>query len=287
MKLIVGKYSGFCNGVNYTVRKAEELLKSNSIIYSLGEIVHNEVIVNDLKKRGLIVKENINEVPDNSKLIIRAHGEKMETYQKGREKNIEIYDLTCGKVNLIHKKILSKPDYFIIIIGKKIHPETIAHATYSNNSSVIEEMDDIKRAYEQFKLSILNNVYVVAQTTFNQNKFDLLCDEIKKVFLDVEIIIDNTICNATSLRQKETSELAKITNKMIIVGGKNSSNTKELQVIASKYCKNVYLIQTKDDLVNIIFNEDDIVGIMGGASTPDFLIQDVINYLQAVKKNIQ
>ena len=280
MKIILGKYSGFCNGVKYTVTEANERLDENKTIYSLGDIVHNEVVINELKNKGLIVKNEIDEIPNNSKLIIRAHGEKLETFEKAKNKNIEIIDLTCGKVKLIHNKILNKKnDYYVIIIGKKNHPETIAHKTYSNNSYIIEDITDINKAFNEFKKSSLNKVYIVAQTTFNEDLFNKLVDEIKNVF-KVEIVVDKTICNATINRQEETKEIASKVDKMIIIGGKNSSNTKELEIVANNYCNNVYLIQTVNDLYSIKFNKKDIVGITAGASTPEKVIMEVIGYLQ-------
>lgn len=287
MKIIVGKYSGFCNGVKNTVNKAfEELKNSNSKIYSIGEIVHNEVVVNELKEKGLIVCNSIDEIPDNSKMIIRAHGEKIDIYEEAKRKNIQLIDLTCGKVKLIHNRILNKNNCFVIIIGKKNHPETIAHKSYSKFSYVVESFSDIACTYEKYLTSGIKDVYVIAQTTFNGDLFDQLVEEIKSVFPN-DILIDKTICNTTSIRQNETKEIASKSCKMIIIGGINSSNTKELEVIARNYCKHVYLIQTKDDLDSNLFDENDVVGIMAGASTPESIINDVIDYLQKIKKNIQ
>ncbi len=281
MKIIVGKYSGFCNGVKNTVSKAMEELENNQA-YSLGEIVHNEEVVNNLKKLGLIVKNNIDDIPNNSKVIIRAHGEGIEIYQKAKEKNIKLIDLTCGRVKLIHNKILNKKNSFVIIIGKKSHPETRAHKSYSKDSFVVENFSDINDAYNSFLSTKKDLVYVVAQTTFNSALFDEIVNEIKKVFINTTIEIDKTICNATSIRQEEVQEISKNVTKMIVIGGKNSSNTKELELIAHKYCNSVYLVQSYNDLDYDMFNEDDIVGITAGASTPEESIIDVVNYLQSI-----
>ena len=281
MKLIIGKYSGFCNGVKNTVNKALEELQSNQV-YSLGEIVHNEEVVNSLKKRGLIVKNSIDDIPNNSKVIIRAHGERIEIFEKAKEKNIELIDLTCGRVKMIHNKILSKKNSFVIIVGKKNHPETIAHKSYCKDNYIIEDFSDIRDAYNKFLSSKKDLVYVVVQTTFNSQLFDEIVKEIKKVFINTNIEIDKTICNATSIRQNEVCEIAKVATKMIVIGGKNSSNTKELEIVARNNCKCVYLIQTKDDLNKDMFDENDIVGITAGASTPYNTINDVIKYLENI-----
>ena len=280
MEIIVGKYSGFCNGVKNTVNITIEELDNNSV-YSLGDIVHNEVVINDLKRKGLIVKDNIDDIPNNSKVIIRAHGESIDVYKKAKEKNDKLIDLTCGRVKLIHNKILSKKNSFVIIIGKKNHPETIAHKSYSENSYIVNDIEDVMGAHEAYLKSGKELVYVVAQTTFNSELFDKITDEIKRVF-NCNIEIDKTICNATSIRQNETKEIASKVDKMIVIGGKNSSNTKELEIVAKKYCNDVYLIQTVNDLDKDMFNKDDMVGVVAGASTPDNLIQEVVNYLENI-----
>ena len=282
MEIIVGKYAGFCNGAKNAVNKTIDLLDKNRV-YSIGEIVHNEVVVNDLENRGLIVKNSIDDIPNNSKTIIRAHGESIDIYKKAKEKNIELVDLTCGRVKLVHNKILSKKNSFIIIVGKKNHPETIAHKSYSNTSYVIETISDIMDAYNSYLISNKSSVYVVAQTTFSSKLFDEIVNKIKEVF-NVDIEVDKTICNATSIRQEEAKELAKNVDKMIIIGGKNSSNTKELEVVAKEYCKETYLIQTQNDLNKEMFDQDDIVGITAGASTPENTIEEVIEYLENIYK---
>lgn len=282
MEIIVGKYAGFCNGVKNTVNKANEALKDNNKIYSLGDIVHNEVVINNLKKQGLVVCDSLQDIPNNSKVIIRAHGEGIGVYQEAKKRNIDLIDLTCGRVKLVHNKILNKNNYFVIIVGKKNHPETIAHKSYSNNSFVVENFSDISNAYENYLKSNKENIFIVAQTTFNSELFDELVNKIKQVFKNSSIEVDKTICNATSIRQNEAKEIASNVDKMIIIGGKNSSNTKELEVVASKYCQHVYLIGTKEELTENMFNKDDIIGITAGASTPEESINDVVVYLESL-----
>ncbi len=281
MEIIVGKYSGFCNGAKNAVNKTIEELNGDSF-FSTGDIVHNEEVIKELKERGLIVKDDISLIPDNSKVIIRAHGEGIEFYKEAKKKNLHLVDLTCGRVKLVHNKILSKKNSFVIIIGKKNHPETIAHKSYSENSFVIESIDDINEAYKGYLNSGKKDVYIVAQTTFNNDLFEKIVEEIKKVFVNVEIMVDKTICNATSIRQQEAREIASNVDKMIVIGGKNSSNTKELAIEASKCCKVVYLISTKDELSIDMFDKSDVVGITAGASTPEKSIKDVVEYLESL-----
>lgn len=278
MNVIIGKTSGFCNGVSYTVKTAEEAIK-NEKIYCLGEIVHNERVINDLEKNGMITIKNIDEAPNNSKVIIRAHGELKETYDKALQKNIDILDLTCGKIKAIRVKISKRvDDHFIVIIGKKQHPESLGVLSFSgNNSLIIEDFEDIDKNIEIINGSSMNKIYIVSQTTFNADKYDKLVDYLKSL-TENDIIIDKTICDATSKRQNETKELSKKVDTMIIVGGRKSSNTKELELIAKEYCSNVLLVQNKDDIkIENIIGEN--IGIMAGASTPNVVVDEIVDKL--------
>ena len=277
MKIIQGKLCGFCAGVDYTIKEAKKSLKENKTVYCLGEIVHNEKVIESLENEGMITVQNIEEVPNGSKLIFRAHGEAKEVYETAKRKNIDVIDLTCGKVRAIHINVeREKENSFIIIIGKKSHPEIIGTKGFAgDNSSVIENEEDIKISYEEYKKTNLKKVYIVAQTTFSSLKFNGLVEKIKEVFDNAEIIVKNTICDATENRQKEVEEISKKVDKMLIIGGKHSSNTKELANIAEKNCKNVYLIQDKDDLKSLKFNDYDTIGIMSGASTPREVVEEI------------
>ena len=284
MEVTVGKLAGFCPGVENTVKRAREILEENKNIYCLGEIVHNKQVIEELEKIGMITVENLEEVPDNSGIIFRAHGEPEYKYEIAKEKNLKVYDLTCGKVTSIHKKVQKeKEDSFIIILGKKKHPEVLGTKGFSGeNSYIIEDEDDILDAYMEYEKSDLGRVFVIAQTTISSKKFDILAKEVEKNFIEAEVIIDKTICNATEIRQKETLEMSKKFSYMIIIGGKNSSNTKELAKIAEENCKQVYLIETVEEIKNIDFSNVQSIGIMAGASTPKESIYRVKEYLEMI-----
>ena len=282
MKIIEGKLSGFCDGVSNTINKAKKAIEENKKVYCLGEIVHNEKVVEILEKEGMITVYDIDEVPSKSKLIFRAHGEPKETYEKAQKKNIDIIDLTCGKVRAIHINVdREKTESFIIIIGKKTHPETIGTKSFAGTYSyVIQDESDILLAYKEYINSNLKKVYVVVQTTFSNLKYNALTQKIKKVFKEAEINIKNTICNATENRQKEVYEISKKVDEMLIIGGKHSSNTKELANIAEKNCKKVYLIQQTEDLKDIKFEKNEIIGIVTGASTPKEMVEELKQYIR-------
>ena len=284
MKVIIGKLAGFCPGVENTIKKAKEILANNDTVYCLGEIVHNKQVIEELEKQGMITVDDLEEVPENAKVIFRAHGEPEYKYEIAKNRKLEVYDLTCGKVAAIHKKVQKeKEDSFIIILGKKKHPEVLGTKGFAGeNSYVVETEDDILDAYMEYEKTEIGRVYVVAQTTISSSYFDILAEEIEKNFIEAEVVIDKTICNATEIRQKETKEMSKKLKTMIIIGGKNSSNTKELAKIAEENCDNIYLIETVEEIKDIDFSGIQEVGIMAGASTPKESIKEVEEYLKCL-----
>ena len=286
MEVIVGSLAGFCNGVRYAVSTAETIVNENKDVYCLGELVHNKQVIEKLEKCGMKTINSIEEAPDGSSVIIRAHGEKLSTYEKAKEKNIKIFDLTCGKVRLVHNKIEShRDDSFIIILGSKKHPEIIASISFAlENGIIVETVEDIKIAVDKYKETNLKNVYVCAQTTYSMARFEEMVNLIKEEFKGENILIDNTICDATENRQRELKEMSKNFHKMIIIGGKNSSNTKELFNIAKEYCEDALLIETVEDLKEEIefLKGNEKIGIMAGASTPQDSIDEVKKYLENI-----
>lgn len=281
MNIEVGTSAGFCTGVELCIKKLDDLLDKHNELYCLGEVVHNKNVVANFKEKGLIVVNNIDEVKGNN-LVIRAHGEKKETYEIAKNKNINLYDLTCPKVlnirNVIKKHL--NDDTYILLIAKKNHPETIGTISFcGKNSCIIEETKDIEKNINIIKK--YPKILIIAQTTFNEETFKKYTKIIENNLSDKQnIIIKNTICNATSIRQKEVLKLSKNKECMIIIGGLNSSNTKKLYEISKDNCQNTFLIETKEDLdINKIkaFKE---IGIMAGASTPDSIIKDVINFIK-------
>ena len=282
MQIIVGKYSGFCKGVSITYQKALEELKKGPI-YCLGKIIHNELVTESLEKMKMITINSIKEVDNNSRVIFRAHGEPKKTYDYAKEHNIEIVDLTCPKVKLIHEKVSSEKDNsFIIIIGKKEHPEIIGTSGFAKDYIIVETEEDLKEIEKIVKNSEKRKIYSISQTTFSSKKFDIFVEKITKNLNSYEIKIDKSICNATEKRQEECEEISKKASTMIVIGSKNSSNTRELYDISNKNCQNVYFVEKVEDLNNLKYNENDIIGIVAGASTPKFLIDEIVENI--VKK---
>lgn len=284
MNIIVGKNSGFCAGVKYTITKTEEELNKNTSIDCLGEIIHNKQVIENLEKKGLRIIDNIENA--DKKVIIRAHGVPKEIYSYAKKHNIELIDLTCPKVLRIHNQVqkFANDNYFIFLFGVKNHPETIG--TYSfcgNNSYVIENQDDISPAISLLKSSSLKNVLIISQTTFSISLFDELLNVIRETLENrFNLYVERSICNATDLRQKEATELSSKSDLMIIIGGKNSSNTKKLYEVSKKNCENVLHIQTKDELDKDFIKNFKNIGIIAGASTPGNIIEDVVCFCESI-----
>lgn len=281
MEVIVGKYSGFCAGVNHTYVTAKEEIKKGKT-YCLGEIIHNTQVINELEDMGMITIDNIDLIPDNSRVIFRAHGESEEVYKKAKGKNLDVIDLTCGRVKIIHNKVSKEKDEsFILIIGKKTHPEIIGTLGFAaSNSYVIEKEEDIEKSYLEYLKSNLKKIYIVSQTTFSSDLFDTYVEKIKEVFKDSLIVVDKTICDATSKRQEETLEISKKCNIVLVIGSKNSSNTMELYNIAKENASEVYFVTDENSLSSILFKDSDIVGVVAGASAPKYLIESIVSKIK-------
>lgn len=282
MELIVGKNAGMCNGVKYAIEKAKEILSENDKVYCIGEIVHNRQVVDELENLGMITVSDISEVPNDSNVIFRTHGVSKETYERAFRKGLHVFDLTCVNVAKIHEGIeKEKKRSFIIIIGNPNHAEVIGTKGFAGeNSYIIDDEDEILDAYMEYEKSNKDYVYVVAQTTFSSKKFDILADEIRDNFAEATVLIDKTICRATDIRQAETQEIASQVSSMIIIGGKNSSNTQKLVKIAEKECGKVYFIETSKDLKRTNFGKKEKIGIMAGASTPQNEIDKVVEFFK-------
>ena len=269
----VGKTAGFCGGVSLCIKRLNEEIETNDVVYCLGEVVHNKDVVSDFEEKGVIFVDSLDDIPDNSIVAFRAHGVVKNIYEDAERRGMIVVDLTCPKVFNIRNIV--KPyldDSFIILIAQKSHPEALSTISFcGDNSIILEDESDIDLIIDRIKN--FSKVVVIAQTTFNEEKFFRYCDVIRNSYLG-EIIVKNTICNATHIRQEETREMAKNKDTMIIIGGKNSSNTRKLYDISSEFCSNTLICENVSDLdISKVFGN---VGIMAGASTPKNVIDDVV-----------
>ena len=281
MKVTLAKSAGFCFGVKRAVdtvyEQLEKSVSGNQPIYTFGPIIHNEEVVHDLEEKGVTVLESVEELeeraPQGGTVIIRAHGVEKGISGKIKELGYTLVDATCPFVLKIHRLVekYSTDGAQIVIIGNEKHPEVKGIKSWSldPHTAVISTPEEA----EKYQAKSGKKVCIVAQTTFNYNKFQELVEIINKKGYD--IIVLNTICNATEERQTEAAKIARDVDAMIVIGGRNSSNTQKLFEICKNECNNTYYIQTVKDLDVTCFESIDNVGITAGASTPNKIIEEV------------
>ena len=282
MKIIVSEYNGFCGGVKAAVLKADKILTDEKKLYCYGEIIHNKDVVEKLKNKGMVIVDDIPENKD-AKFLIRSHGVGKNIYDRLEEKNIEVIDATCVKVKKIHKIVeeFKNKDYNIIIVGDENHPEVQGISGWCNYEAVIiKSPEELKNIIEPTKKYCL-----VCQTTFNLNTFEEILKTIE-INNYSNIIVHNTICDATKKRQEACIALASKCDIMLIVGGKNSSNTKKLYELSKELCENTFLIQNYKEIPYNYIDKNSIVGVSAGASAPDWIIEEVINMLENLNNNM-
>lgn len=276
MKVIKAKSAGFCFGVKRAVDTVYEQVKENQNlpIYTYGPIIHNEEVVKDLEQKGVIVLRSEEELDtlERGTVIIRSHGVAKDVYDRLESKKIQIVDATCPFVKKIHNIVQkhSEMGENIIIIGNPEHPEVQGIKGWAGDHV---EVFQTKEEAENYSCEQGKKICIVAQTTFNYNKFKELVEIINEK--GYNITIKNTICNATEERQTEARDIAQKVDAMIVIGDKSSSNTRKLYEICKGECENTFYIQTLKDLDLKSLNLVNSIGITAGASTPNNIIEEV------------
>ena len=277
-KILVARTAGFCFGVKRAVEKVyEQVSMGKQNIYTYGPIIHNEEVIKDLRSHGVEVLNDEEELKtaDADVVVIRSHGVAKYIYDILEERGITCVDATCPFVKKIHKIVAEKSTEgsYIIIIGNGEHPEVQGIRGWAGEQvTVVQTPEDAER----FELPDKDQkVCIVAQTTFNYNKFKELVEIISKKRYDIVVL--NTICNATKERQTEARQIAARVDAMVVIGDKRSSNTQKLFEICKEECLNTYYIQTLDDLDINQLRSVETVGITAGASTPNKIIEEVQN----------
>lgn len=273
MEILLAKTAGFCPGVKRAVDMVyEETNKGN--VYTYGPIIHNEEVVKDLESKGVHVLESEQQLKqlESGTVVIRSHGIERKIYDLIKEKSLDLVDATCPFVKKIHNIVDkdSKAGHQIIIVGNKNHPEVEGICGWCNIPPIV--LETVEEA-ENLTISGEKPISLVAQTTFNYKNFNKVVEIFKRKGYNITVY--NTICNATEERQKETASIAKQVDAMIVIGGKNSSNTQKLYNISKKECANTYYIQTLVDLDLAALESVGRVGITAGASTPNQIIKEV------------
>lgn len=275
MEVTVARTAGFCFGVKRAVDQVyEQLKRKDKTIYTYGSIIHNEEVVRDLEDKGVKViktEEELSGLRD-AVVVIRSHGVGKRIYDIMEKNGIEIVDATCPFVKKIHKIAVeqNKAGRRLVIIGNETHPEVEGIKGWGNDNTLVVETPE---QVETLPLAEGEKLCIVSQTTFNYNKFQDLVEKIPETRYDILVL--NTICNATQERQVEAKRIASEVDAMIVIGGKSSSNTQKLYEICRRECKNTYYIQTLGDLDSDCVNSVRSVGITAGASTPNNIIEEV------------
>ena len=278
-EVILCESAGFCFGANRGYNAVEDAIKENIPIYTFGPILNNSKIVENFERQGVKVIEDVNEFKNllKGKIIIRSHGVPKETYETLLETGFDIFDATCPFVKRIHRIVEkeSKEGSDIIVIGNPEHPEVKGIVGWSvKGATVIENDEDIAKYVPEGDAKIC----IVSQTTFNRNKFQELVEKFSKN--SYNICVMNTICDATCERQAEATEVSKKVDLMLVIGDKQSSNSKKLFEICKANCDQTYFIQELSDIVGRLPRVSGLVGITAGASTPKYIIEEVQNYVR-------
>ncbi len=275
MKVIVAKTAGFCFGVKRAVEQVyEQIEKAEKPVYTYGPIIHNEFVVKDLEEKGVRVlntEEELAALTDGI-VVIRSHGVGKHIYDLLEKHHITVVDATCPFVKKIHRIVEKQTaeGRRVIIIGSPDHPEVQGIRGWGNDTTlVVENADQV----DTLPVTKDEKLCIVSQTTFNYKKFQDLVEKFEKKGYDILVL--NTICNATQERQVEARRIASEVDAMIVIGGRHSSNTQKLYEICQKECKNTYFIQSLGDFNPECVNSVRSVGITAGASTPNQIIEEV------------
>ena len=269
MKIIIAKDAGYCFGVRDAVNLAYDTADEHGEVYMLGDIVHNENVINDLDKAGAKVVQSIDDVPIDKPLLLRAHGSKRDVWKSAKEKGMKLVDATCPLVHEIHREVkkLSEEGRQIFVIGDHGHDEVVAIADQVPDSIVLANLNEAK-ALKKFK-----KAGVVSQSTQTiENVQEIINILMEKVF-DLHFV--NTICYPTKRNQEQIKELARESDIMIIIGSFTSANSKRLTSLSKTLNKNTYQVTISKDIDPKWFDNCKSVGISAGASTPDYLIKEV------------
>jgi 4-hydroxy-3-methylbut-2-enyl diphosphate reductase len=271
------KTQGFCFGVAITVKKAEEAVASGAKVTTLGHVVHNPQMVASLEEKGLLNARSVDEVDDGA-LFVRAHGLTTDVFEKAKQKGLTVIDATCPMVTKIHVQAerLRGDGYKIVVIGDPNHPEVVGTLSHVPGAWCIQRADEVDA------LPRASRVGVVVQSTWSGPEFSEIVRRLSSKYYEVRAV--NTICTDTHNRQSEAETLAKEVEVMVVVGGKTSANTKHLAELAERHGARSHHIEGPDELRPEWFEGVATAGLMSGASTPGWLVEQVERQMEALSR---
>jgi len=270
--------AGFCFGVKRALDMAERTVETSAAV-SLGPLIHNQQVVKRLAERGIQVVHTLEEVLANQAVIIRSHGVGPSVYQEAENKGIQVVDATCPYVQKAQRLAAASAQkgQQVIVMGDKLHPEVQGILGWAGNQAIpIQTLEEAK------ELPSFPQLAVLAQTTQLMESFEGIVEELKRH--TENLTVHNTICSATAERQKAARELAQTVDVMVVVGGRNSANTQKLASLCAKITK-THLIETADELEEVWFKVAKSAGLTAGASTPDWIIEEVYQKMTEINKN--
>ncbi|MDR0879712.1 MAG: 4-hydroxy-3-methylbut-2-enyl diphosphate reductase [Clostridioides sp.] len=278
MEVRISDNAGFCFGVKRAMKMAWNEVNEKENVYSLGPLIHNTQVVSKYEGMGLNTVNELESVPTGTHMIIRSHGVGESVYKESEQKNLDVIDTTCPFVKKIHNivKEYKSRGYKIIVIGDKDHPEVIGiNGWCGDSATIINTISELR----DLDLDKSKNYCVVAQTTLNSSLYNEITEELKN--MGVDIILNDTICSATKERQESAKRLANEVDCMVVIGGRHSSNTQKLVKVCEGFVP-TFAIETSAELDDEKLSEFSIVGVTAGASTPDWIIEEVIKHLENI-----
>ena len=276
------KSAGFCFGVNRAINILYKLIDENKPACTLGPIIHNMQMVNELREKGVRTIDKISEVKENETIVIRSHGVPQSIVDEINERHLDYIDATCPFVSKIHKIVSETDDDSIVIIaGDKNHPEVQGIMGHCKSKCyTFKNQEELQELFSIIPQKNYKTIKIVAQTTFDLKEWEKSLKSLKNVYTNTKIF--DTICNATSIRQREAANISKSVDLMFVIGDKHSSNSFKLYSICSSNCENTFFIETADELPLEMVKKADSIGVTAGASTPARIIKEVLDKMSEV-----
>lgn len=281
-KIIVAESAGFCFGVNRAINILYKLIDENKPACTLGPIIHNMQMVNELREKGVRTIDKISEVKENETIVIRSHGVPQSIVDEINERHLDYIDATCPFVSKIHKIVSETDDDSIVIIaGDKNHPEVQGIMGHCKSKCyTFKNQEELQELFSIIPQKNYKTIKIVAQTTFDLKEWEKSLKSLKNVYTNTKIF--DTICNATSIRQREAANISKSVDLMFVIGDKHSSNSFKLYSICSSNCEKTFFIETADELPLEMVKKADSIGVTAGASTPARIIKEVLDKMSEV-----
>ena len=281
-KIIVAESAGFCFGVNRAINILYKLIDENKPACTLGPIIHNMQMVNELREKGVRTIDKISEAKENETIVIRSHGVPQSIVDEINDRHLDYIDATCPFVSKIHKIVSETDDDSIVIIaGDKNHPEVQGIMGHCKSKCyTFKNQEELQELFSIIPQKNYKTIKIVAQTTFDLKEWEKSLQSLKNDYTNTKIF--DTICNATSIRQREAANISKSVDLMFVIGDKHSSNSFKLYSICSSNCENTFFIETADELPLEMVKKADSIGVTAGASTPARIIKEVLDKMSEV-----